>query len=138
MRMLWVSCLVHALVLSAAPALAQAPPAESLPDPPRASQQPAATIGIPFKLEGCVAADKSPSGCTLYDPLQGNMSRLAASRVAFYAGKPVHVFGALLPTINMAAQAGSLDPIFPAMAYTQLNLSRSTPFNKPKPHVMAV
>jgi len=105
--------------------------------PLSSSQQPPATVERkPLTLAGCVAGDTvAPTQFTLFDPHRGIMYRLTGQRLGVYVGRRVQVVGALVPTPSIAAQAGSIDPTIAAMSATTLNLSGTTPFNRPKVHV---
>jgi len=115
------SIVLHTLLVSSQPPVASAP---------------AASQRTPLTLAGCVAGDAvAPTQFTLFDPHRGTLYRLTASRMRLLAGTRVQVVGALVPTPNIAAQAGSIDETITAMATMGTNLSATTPFNRPKAHV---
>jgi hypothetical protein len=115
------SILAHLLLVSSQP---------PSPAPPAASDR------KPLTLSGCVAGDAAaPTQFTLFDPHRGMMYRLTGPRLGVYIGKRVQVVGGLLPTTNIAAQAGSIDETITASATMMTNLAGTTPFNRPKVHV---
>jgi len=116
------SFLVQALLQSSSPA-----------------QPPASPVQIPLTLAGCAAADTlTPDQFRLFDPHRGVMYRLSEEKFGMYTGRHVPIVGGLLPTPNIAAQAGSIDPTVTTMALTTMNLSRVTPLNRLKRHVEQV
>jgi len=95
--------------------------------------------GRKLTLSGCAATQAlEPAPFRLYDPHHGMMYKLTAAPLGAYVGRTMQVIGGLLPTPNVAAQFGSIDPTAVAVATTTVNLSGSTPFNRPKPHVASV
>jgi hypothetical protein len=111
-------------VLAAAVLLAQAQPSTPAPktDP-----------NAPVTMSGCVTRDytdaKNPTAYTFIDDTSGSRYRLAAKNVsvARYSGmsvyvvgivdhKRLNVVGGLLPSPNVAAQAGSIDVAQAAVA----------------------
>jgi hypothetical protein len=111
-------------VLAAAVLLAQAQPSAPAPktDP-----------NAPVTMTGCVTRDytdaKNPTAYTFVDGTTGSRYRLASKNVSVsrYSGMSVFVVGivdtkklnfvgGLLPSPNIAAQAGSLDPAQVAVA----------------------
>src|SRR4051812_43752506 len=107
--------------------LVQSPLTES--PPPSAGQK-------ALNVTGCVQSEGAPpSRFTLYDPHRGIMYRLTGKGVGLYAGKRVHVVGGLMPSPNVAAQTGSIDPAGPevsALAGPSATRSGVTPFNQLK------
>jgi hypothetical protein len=101
--------------------------------PPGGADQPRLTAA------GCVAGDAAPQPAkfTLFEPHRGLMYKLTRPQRAL-SGKRVQVVGGLLPTPNIAAQAGSIDPAIAATAATRVNLYGPTPFNRPKAHVETI
>jgi len=135
-RRVLVSFLVPAALIAAAARAAVAQPVTSSP-PDAAAQtaQPPAGRTL-LTLESCVeSAAPARAHFTLFDPHHGVMYRLTGPRQSLFAGRRVQVVGALVPTPNIAAQAGSIDSVTTAVATANLNLSGSTPFNRPKGHV---
>jgi hypothetical protein len=76
----------------------------------------------------------SLSACSPVQPGNPNRFVAAPSRVRFVpratgaalirVGQGIRVVGGLMPTTNMAAQAGSIDPTIPAMAMVSGDLPR--------------
>jgi hypothetical protein len=122
-----------ALVAAAARAAAAQPPS---PSPPDAAVQPASPAATRLTLSGCVESG-APAGTrfTLFDPHHGVMYRLTSARQGLFAGRRIPVVGALVPTPNIAAQAGSIDPATAAFVAAAANPFGRTPFNRLKGHV---
>jgi hypothetical protein len=55
--------------------------------------------------------------------------RLAGTDVRVYVGRRVQVFGGLIPSANIAAQAGAIDSTKVAMAVIDRSLPRPETFN---------
>lgn len=67
-----------------------------------------------FTLSGCVQSEAGTDQFTLWDPSDGRKQkpayRLRGVDLKLYAGHRVRIVGGLLPSPNVAAQAGALDP----------------------------
>lgn len=99
--------------------------AGALPAQSAAAQASAATtVDKPISLSGCVEADRTDEGFTLSDKRLTYRPR--ATDLRLYAGQPVPLVGGLLPTPNIAAQAGSIDHTIALMATTGVNLGSNT------------
>ncbi len=91
-------------------------------DAPSPSQPPAAqplrsTLEKHVTLTGCVAAfDAAPDHFTLSDSASGIKYRLTGKDVRTFLGTKVRIVGGLVPTPNLAAQAGAIDPTHAAVA----------------------
>jgi len=70
-------------------------------------------------LPACVTIDKaaSPRLAMVETPRRAK-HRVKETKPKQYFGQRVQMRGGLLPTVNIAAQAGSLDPVFAAMVFT--------------------
>jgi hypothetical protein len=72
----------------------------------------------PISLFGCVAADDTTvEGFTLWDK-RSRRYRPVTTTLHTPAGRPVALVGGLLPSTNIAAQFGSIDPTIVSMAST--------------------
>ena len=108
----------------AAPTLGQEP--GSTPRPP-AKNEKAEKAGTKIAtLVGCVERGDVPNRFTLMDPQSGKYA-LSGARLSRYVGQRVQlvgtpdssrlrISGGLLPTPNVAAQAGAIDPVQAAIA----------------------
>jgi hypothetical protein len=77
---------------------------------------PAQTAAQPLSLAGCVAvADTAGREPTIADFIRRIRFRPRRVDLDADTGR-LRVVGAFMPTVNIAAQAGSIDPIFTAMA----------------------
>ena len=94
--------------------------AAALPDAPENDR-------TPVTLSGCIGRDeKMPGAFTLSDPDTRMRYRLTGASVRKYAGRRVELVGGptrrltirggLVPSPNVAAQAGAMDPVMAAMA----------------------
>jgi hypothetical protein len=72
-------------------------------------------------LEGCVTIDNAatPRMTMVQTPARAK-HRVKETRPRQYFDQRMQVRGGLLPTVNLAAQAGSFDPVFAAMVFTVL------------------
>jgi len=81
----------------------------------------------PMIMTGCIAHGDSSGTLTFTDAADGSKYRLTGANVAKYVGQEVqiignpdtrrlHVTGGLLPSPNVAAQAGAIDPVQAAIA----------------------
>jgi hypothetical protein len=107
------------LVACSAIAAAQAPSSESS-KPKNAPKT--------LTISGCVAGDETmPGAFTLSDSKEGTTYRLTGTNVRGYANQRVQIAGSLVqprlkitgglvPSPNVAAQAGAMDPVQAAMA----------------------
>jgi len=131
---------LHGLLLAVSgPALAQPPAPPTPPSSAAAVATQSSADQTRLALTGCVPADATAgSRFTLYDPHRGTMYKLTAKGLGRQVNRHVQVIGGLLPTTNVAAQYGSLDPTQVAVANTTMNLFGSGPFNQPKVHVETV
>jgi hypothetical protein len=82
-------------------------------------KQPAAVDPKQPALAACVAIDDaaSPRMAMVETPRRAK-HRVKETHPRQYFGQRVQVRGGLLPTVNIAAQAGSLDPVFAAMVFS--------------------
>lgn len=97
------------LMLAAAISIPQAGP----PAPPQPQQT---TPGKTLTLTGCVQPVPSDTNYfTLSDRATGTRYRLTGRNVKSYVWRNVRIIGGLVPTANIAAQAGSIDPTRAAM-----------------------
>ena len=86
----------------------------------RPSPAPAATNST--TLVGCVQADEAkPNWFTLSDTKTGTQYRLTGANVKVYVWRNVRIVGGLVPSPNIAAQAGAIDETTTAMAYQGSN-----------------
>jgi hypothetical protein len=76
----------------------------------------------PITLVGCVQPDAAkPEWFTLSDPKTGTSYHLTGTNVKAYVGRNVRVVGGLVPSPNIAAQAGVIDQTKAATAYEGAN-----------------
>jgi hypothetical protein len=72
-------------------------------------------------LSGCVTiADAASPRLTMVETPGRAKHRVKETRSRQYFDQRMHVRGGLLPTVDIAAQAGSFDPVFAAMVFTLL------------------
>lgn len=80
---------------------------------PSLPQEPKSTSKL-FTLNGCVQSDADTDQFTLWDPTDGRKEkpvyRLSGLDLKLFAGHRVRIVGGLVPSANVAAQAGALDP----------------------------
>lgn len=87
-------------------------------------------------LSGCVSRSNPSRPFTLVDTTSSNRYRLTGKALRKYAGQHVelmgsfgkgglHIAGGLVPTPNVAAQGGALDPTRAAVAAMSSGMSRS-------------
>jgi hypothetical protein len=70
-------------------------------------------------LPGCVTIDDAATPrLTMVETKSRAKHRVKETRPRQYFDRRMQVRGGLLPTVDMAAQAGSFDPVFAAMVYT--------------------
>jgi len=70
-------------------------------------------------LSGCVPIDDAATPrMTMVETRSRAKHRVKVINPRQYFGQRVQVRGGLLPTVNIAAQAGSLDPVFAAMVFS--------------------
>jgi hypothetical protein len=80
---------------------------------PQAAQPPAK----PIELVGCLQPDtEKPESFKLSDTKTGTTYRLTGPKVKGFVGRNVRIVGGLVPSANIAAQAGAIDPTKVAMA----------------------
>ena len=73
-------------------------------------------------LTGCVQGDETKAGWfTLSDKKTGATYHLTGSNVKAYVWRNVRIVGGLVPSANIAAQAGAIDPTKAAAAYQGAN-----------------
>jgi hypothetical protein len=73
-------------------------------------------------LAGCVAIDDAASPrMTMVETPGRAKHRVKETHPRQYFGRRMQVRGGLLPTVDIAAQAGSFDPVFAAMVFTLPN-----------------
>ena len=99
------------LILTAVAAArgAQSGPTSNVPPDPAATR--------PLTLVGCVQPDRAkPEQFTLSDKT-GTIYRLRGANVKTYVWRNVRILGGLVPSPNLAAQAGAIDQTTAAMAY---------------------
>jgi len=107
------------LVLAGATSAPQATPAEKQSAPPsKAKSEP----NKPITMNGCIVRDASAAKTfTFTDNTSGFKYRLSGQDVSKYVGQPMQIVGVvdtsrlrvkggLLPSPNVAAQAGAIDP----------------------------
>ena len=103
--------------------------------PQSGTPTPSASLPAPapktLTLSGCVQVDASKANVfTLSDKTTGATYRLTGSSVKPYVWKNVRIVGGLMPSANLAAQAGSIDATQAARAY------ESAPRPGPQPPVV--
>ena len=70
-------------------------------------------------LSGCVPIDDAAAPrMTMVETRSRAKHRVKVTDPRHYFDQRVQVRGGLLPTVNIAAQAGSLDPVFAAMVFS--------------------
>src|SRR5262245_59780874 len=73
-------------------------------------------------LSGCVTMDEATNPPMTMVAAPGRAKhRVKETRPRQYFDRRMQVRGGLLPTVDIAAQAGSFDPVFSAMAFTLVN-----------------
>ena len=103
------------LVLTAAEVLGAQSAQSSKPSP-----APPSTKAI--TLVGCVQTDKTtPERFTLSDKMTEATYRLTGTNVKAYVWRNVRIVGGLVPSANIAAQAGAIDQSKAAMAQQGAN-----------------
>jgi hypothetical protein len=101
------------MLMTAATLGAQSNRASSPPSPP--PTPPAAQRAL--TVTGCVQLDETHGGAfTLSDKRTGTKYRLTGSDLKAYTWRNVRIVGGLVPSANLAAQAGAIDPTKAAMA----------------------
>jgi hypothetical protein len=107
-------CFIAACFMFGATAVASAQMAAS-PTPARSIFQP------PVTLASCTPVDDSTSRFLVTTPKSTpNWYRSAGTtvlRTGKHSGERLEIAGRLIPSPNLAAQAGSIDPVWPAMAF---------------------
>jgi hypothetical protein len=113
---------VFLLLVGAASGLA----AQDAPSTPAPSPTSKKAPSKPMTIVGCVAGASAPDQWTLADTNQQATYRLTGSNMREYVGQRVQivgnapkkfsVVGGLLPSPNVAAQAGAIDPVKAAEA----------------------
>ena len=84
---------------------------------PAPAQTPPLTPGKPVTLNGCVRkSEVDPNQFTLSDPRDGTTYRLTGADVRPHIGRKVRIVGGLVPSANLAAQAGAIDASHAAVA----------------------
>ena len=70
-----------------------------------------------FILSGCIQrSDVEANQFTLLDATDGSIYRLSGADVRPHIGRRVRIVGGLVPSANVAAQAGAIDPAEAAVA----------------------
>lgn len=91
-------------------------PSEQSGSPSR--QTPPPLVQKTITLVGCVKPDASkPEWFTLSDQKTGAIYRLTGASIRSYVWRNVRIVGGLVPSANIAAQAGAIDQTKAAMAY---------------------
>jgi hypothetical protein len=104
--------LVAGLILAAAVPMLNAQSGQT------SSQPPAPPAAKTITLTGCVQLDAAkPGWFTLSDTKTGTTYRLTGANVRAYVWRNVRIVGGLVPSPNIAAQAGAIDQTKAAMAY---------------------
>lgn len=89
---------------------------------PTSSPTPALPAEKTITLVGCVLRDAAkPEWFTLSDKKTGTTYRLTGANVRAYVWRNVRIVGGLVPSPNIAAQAGAIDQTKAAMAYQGAN-----------------
>ena len=79
---------------------------------PAPAQTPPLTPGKPLTLNGCVQkSEVDPNQFTLSDSTDGTTYRLTGADVRPHVGRKVRIVGGLMPSANIAAQAGRDRPV---------------------------
>ena len=85
--------------------------------PPTQSSQTAATPPKALTLVGCVQPDETkPDRFTFWAKDTGKTYRLSGASMKGFEWRNVRIVGGLVPTVNLAAQAGAIDETRVAMA----------------------
>src|ERR1700732_425059 len=91
-------------------------PAQRQPAPPRTAKT--------LTLDGCVQLDDSKADWSkLSDKTTWSTYHLIGPNVRAFVWRSVRIVGGLVPSPNIAAQAGAIDPTKTAMAYARANTS---------------
>jgi hypothetical protein len=81
---------------------------------------PASALNTPVKplvISGCIQrSDVDANQFTLLDATDGTIYRLDGADLRPHTGRRVRIVGALVPSANVAAQAGAIDPAQAAVA----------------------
>lgn len=86
------------------------------------SQKPSPPAPKAITLVGCIQLDAAKSDWfTLSDKTTGSTYRLTGANVRSYVWRNVRIVGGLVPSANIAAQAGAIDPTKAAVAYQGAN-----------------
>ena len=86
--------------------------------PATAPNAPATGADQPISLSGCMAADdRTAEGFRLWEK-KTRMSRPIVTTLRTPGWRPVRLVGGFLPSTNIAAQAGSIDPWIVSVAFT--------------------
>jgi hypothetical protein len=128
------TCFLSALILAGAMATLVAQSGST----PASSSQPAARKDAsqastpkrdtPLTLTGCVQLDETKADrFTLSDNKTGATYHLTGANVKAYVWRNVRIVGGLVPSANIAAQAGAIDPAKTAVASEEA--SRPGTFN---------
>jgi hypothetical protein len=79
-------------------------------------------LAKPITIVGCIKADaERPERFTISDKKTGTTYRLSDPVVRAYLWRNVRIVGGLVPTPNIAAQAGDIDETRTAMAHQGAN-----------------
>ncbi len=70
----------------------------------------------PLPTIGCVTVDNAAGTLAVSEKTRRVKYRVKETRLQPYRRQGVHIVGAFIPTTNLAAQAGSIDPTFVMMA----------------------
>ncbi len=81
------------------------PPSKPSTAPPK----PTLDIAESLRLTGCIQTDPTSKQLKLTDSKKGVTYFLSGKDVAVYNGRKVSIVGGLMPTPNVAAQAGAVD-----------------------------
>jgi hypothetical protein len=110
MRTQWLICMMFAGSIASLAAQTGSPAAP-------AKQPLASTVEKQVTTTGCVQAfDEAAKQLTLFDNTSGIKYRLTGKDVRTFLGIKVRIVGGLVPTPNLAAQAGAIDPSRAAVA----------------------
>jgi hypothetical protein len=113
---------MHKYFIAACVVLGAASPAraQSAAAPTSAAAAPASARSIfqpPMTLASCTPVSDDTNRFTLTNPKSTPSWYRSAGTRLLQTGQRVQIVGRLLPTPNIAAQAGSLDPWIPAVAF---------------------
>jgi hypothetical protein len=109
--MMWTHVLAGILLAAAVQSPAAPSAGAAAPTRPPVAQ-PAIT------LTGCIQVDAArPDWFTFSEAKTGTTYRLSGANVKSFVWKKVQIVGGLVPSPNLAAQAGAIDPTKTAMAY---------------------